>query len=83
MTCDSATDRRLDLRDVKVAQILALRKYGYFDSETVQHVRHVALFFGGASRAGGQAGWTEFIPAYFSELPALIDPAADARVRVA
>ena len=64
--------RRTGFRDVKVAQILAMRKYGYFDCDTVDHVRHVALFFGGASRAAGQAGWADFIPAYFSELPVLI-----------
>lgn len=67
----SAERRRY--HDVKVAQILALRKYAYFDCDTVQHVRHVALFFGGASRSAGQAGWADFIPAYFSELPSLIE----------
>jgi hypothetical protein len=55
-----------------VAQILAVKKYGYFDPETTAHVRHLALFFGAASRAGGQAGQIDFLPAYFSELPALI-----------
>ncbi len=64
--------QRTRFRDVKVAQILAMRKYDYFDCDTVHHVRHVALFFGGASRAAGQAGWADFIPAYFSELPGLI-----------
>ena len=64
--------QRLRFRDVKVAQILALRKYAYFDPDTSDHVRHQALFFGPASRAGGQAGWIEFLPNYFSELPALI-----------
>ena len=66
------SEQRRDFRDVKVAQILPLRKYGYLDSETVEHVRHVALFYGGASRAGGQAGWIDFIPNYFSEIPELI-----------
>lgn len=66
------SEQRRDFRDVSVAQILPLRKYGYFDPETVEHVRHVAYFFGGASRAGGQAGWIDFVPAYFSELPQLI-----------
>jgi acyl-CoA hydrolase len=36
-------------------------------------VRHASLFFGGASRAGGQGGWCDFIPNYFSELPVLIE----------
>jgi acyl-CoA hydrolase len=59
--------------DVKVAQILAMRKYGYFEQACRPHVRHAALFFGGASRAGGQGGWCDFIPNYFSEIPALIE----------
>lgn len=67
------SEQRRDFRGVQVAQILPLRKFGYFDPETVEHVRHVAYFFGGASRPGGQEGWIDFIPAYFSELPQLIE----------
>lgn len=67
------SDQRRRFTDVKVAQILAVRKYGYIDPETAAHVRHVAFFYGAASRAGGQAGWIDFIPAYFSELPSLIE----------
>jgi acyl-CoA hydrolase len=59
--------------DIKVAQILAMRKYGYFEQACRPHVRHAALFFSGASRAGGQGGWCDFIPNYFSEIPALIE----------
>jgi acyl-CoA hydrolase len=59
--------------DIKVAQILAMRKYGYFEQACRPHVRHASLFFGGASRAGGQGGWCDFIPNYFSEIPALIE----------
>ena len=66
------SEQRRDFHDVKVAQILAVRKFGYIDPETVQHVRHVALFYGAATRAGGQAGWIDFIPNYFSEIPTLI-----------
>ena len=66
------SEQRRDFQDVKVAQILAVRKFGYIDPETVQHVRHVALFYGAATRAGGQAGWIDFIPNYFSEIPSLI-----------
>lgn len=67
------SEQRLDFQDVKVAQILAMRKYAYIDPTTTQHVRHVALFFGGATRAGGQEGWIDFIPNYFSEIPAQIE----------
>ena len=67
------SDQRQRFHDVKVAQILALRKFGYFDQASAHHVRHASLFFGGASRASGQGGWCDFIPNYFSELPTLIE----------
>ena len=67
------SERRLSLHDVKVAQILAVRKYGYFDPETSAHVRHVAFFFGAASRAGGHGGWIDFIPCSFSDIPVMIE----------
>lgn len=66
------SEERRRFRDVKVAQILALRKYAYIDPETVENVRHVAFFYGGATRPGGQAGWVDFLPNYFSEIPAMI-----------
>ncbi len=65
--------RRHELRGVAVSQILPLRRFDYLDPATREHVRHDAYFFGGATRAGGQEGWVDFIPAYFSELPMLID----------
>jgi acyl-CoA hydrolase len=67
------SEHYLRFNDVKVAQILAMRKFGYFDQACHAHVRHAALFFGGASRSGGQGGWCDFIPNYFSEIPALIE----------
>jgi acyl-CoA hydrolase len=63
------SEQRREFLDVKVAQILAVRKYAYIDPTTTQHVRHVAFFFGGATRAGGQEGWIDFIPNHFSEIP--------------
>ena len=67
------SDRRREFRDVTVAQMLAMRPYGYFDPATVEHVRHVSMFFGGASRPGGQQRWVDFIPNNFSEMPAMIE----------
>ena len=66
------SEQRREFKGVQVYQILPLRKFAYFDRETAEHVRHVAYFFGGASRPGGQAGWIDFLPSYFSELPTLI-----------
>jgi acyl-CoA hydrolase len=65
--------RRHELHGVQVAQILALRKYDYIDPETAQHIRPVAFFYGGATRPGGQAGWIDYIPNAFSEIPSLIE----------
>lgn len=65
--------QRQRFHNVRVAQILALRKFGYFDQDSAHHVRHAALFLGGASRAAGQGGWCDFIPNYFSEIPVLIE----------
>ena len=45
---------RRNYRGVRISQILPLRKYGYIDPETVDHIRHDAYFFGGATRPGGQ-----------------------------
>src|SRR5450830_113632 len=67
------SEHRRRFHDVKISQILAVKKYGYFDPETTAHVRHEAFFFGAASRAGGQAGIIDFIPSYFSEMPMLIE----------
>jgi len=67
------SEKRFELQNVKIGQILAMRKYSYLDPATTQHIRHVAFFFGGATRAGGQAGWVDFIPNYFSEIPIQIE----------
>ena len=67
------SEQRRDFRDVKVSQVLAMRKYAYIDPTTVEHIRHVAFFYGAATRAGGQEGWIDFTPNYFSEIPAQIE----------
>ncbi len=66
------SDARRSFRDVRICQILPMRKFAYFDPETVAHVRHLAYFFSGTSRPGGLDGWTDFIPANFSEIPDLL-----------
>ena len=67
------SDRRHSLQNVVVSQILALRKYAYLDPATTANIRHVSYFYGPATRAGGQAGWVDFVPSYFSEMPQLIE----------
>ncbi|MDB5886577.1 MAG: acetyl-CoA hydrolase/transferase [Polaromonas sp.] len=66
------SEARREFLNVQVSQILPMRKFAYFDPETAAHVRHASYFFSGVSRPGGQEGWSDFVPAYFSELPDLI-----------
>ncbi|KAB2964515.1 acetyl-CoA hydrolase/transferase C-terminal domain-containing protein [Zoogloea sp.] len=67
------SEHRRDFRDVQVSQILAVRKFGYLDPSTAEHVRHTAYFFSGATRPGFREGVVDFTPSYFSEMPQLID----------
>ncbi|TGE38982.1 acetyl-CoA hydrolase/transferase family protein [Desulfosporosinus fructosivorans] len=67
------SEHRREYHGVKVFQILPLRRFGYIDPETVDHVRHVAYFLGGATRAGAQEGWIDYIPSYFSKMPRMIE----------
>ena len=66
------SEQRQTFHGVTVGQILPLRKYDYIDPATVDHVRHLAFFYGGASRPGGQEGWIDYLPSYFSEMPSMI-----------
>ena len=59
------SEQRRQFNGVQVLQLLAIRKYAYFDPQTAHHVRHCALFFSGASRAAGQEGWADFSPVIF------------------
>ncbi len=66
---DALSDRRRELHDVTVLQMLPLRQPGYLDPDTVQHVRHSSPFLGPANRGGVHDGWIDYTPAHFSELP--------------
>ncbi|HMV16689.1 MAG TPA: acetyl-CoA hydrolase/transferase C-terminal domain-containing protein [Zoogloea sp.] len=70
---NALSEHRRDFHDVKVSQILAVRKMGYLDPTTAQHVRHVAYFFSGATRPGFHEDVVDFRPSYFSEMPQLIE----------
>lgn len=67
------SEERRRFHDVRVSQILTLRKFGYMDPETAEHVRHVAFFLGSPTRPGAQGGWVDFVPNHFSEIPSLIE----------
>jgi len=66
------SEQRQTFHGVTVGQILPLRKFGYIDPATVDHVRHLSFFYGGATRPGGQEGWIDYLPSCFSEMPSMI-----------
>ena len=70
---EALSEQRRALRNVRVAQTLPLRKFAYFDPETAENVRHTAYFFSAVSRPGGHAGWVDFFPNHFYEIPHLIN----------
>lgn len=66
------SERRRELRGVRIGQILPLAPFAYFDPETADNVRHLGYFLGGASRPGAQQGWVDTLACNFSELPQMI-----------
>jgi len=66
------SDRRREFHGVKVAQIVPQLNYDYYDPETAENVCHYSYFFGTPSRKGGQQGWIDYMPNYFSEIPIMM-----------
>lgn len=67
------TAERSRFRDVQVVQLLPMRPHAYLTPDSRAQVRHLSMFFSGVTRPGGQAGWIDWVPSNFSEIPALID----------
>lgn len=65
-------ERRREFQDVKLAQILPVRQYDYYDKETIANVRYAGYFINAPARKLVQEGYGDFIPNHFSELPLLI-----------
>lgn len=64
--------RRDDLRGVTVMQLLPTGHHSYLDPDGTDRIRHNGLFLGGPTRAGAQAGWVDWTPNHFSEIPELL-----------
>jgi len=69
---EALSRRGPDLRGVSVVQLLPTSAQAYLDPATTEQIRHNSLFLGGPSRAGAQAGWVDWTPNHFSEIPSLI-----------
>lgn len=69
---ESLSMQRCEFHDVKVLQLLGLQKFGYLDPATIEHVRHLALFYSATTRPGAEQRWIDFIPNSFGEIPVMI-----------
>ncbi|MGF7185616.1 acyl-CoA hydrolase [Desulfitispora alkaliphila] len=70
---EALSNRRSELKNVVINQILPLRSPAYLDPNTTENIRHNAWFLGGPTRKGFNEGWITATPNYFYELPILIE----------
>lgn len=63
--------RRGELHDVKVHQMLPLKKAAYTERDMAESFRHVSWFTSGASRQAVNEGWADFMPGHFHDYPEL------------
>ena len=68
---DALTERAGELQNVSLVHMVAMGRGTYCQPEYNKSFRHVALFAGTASRAAIAEGRAEYIPCFFSEIPAL------------
>lgn len=62
---------RQDLRDVRVAQMIAHQRLRYLTPEESDRFRHISWFTSGTSRAAVQEGRADFVPCFYHEIPML------------
>ncbi|HBV97505.1 MAG: 4-hydroxybutyrate CoA-transferase [Peptococcaceae bacterium BICA1-7] len=73
-------ERAGELRDVKVHQMLPLRKSAYLDQSLSGSFCHVSWFTSGANRQGVNEGWSDYMPAHFHDIPKMISDYVDVDV---
>lgn len=62
---------REDLTDVRIAQVLAMRKMKYLEPDYSGRFRHISWFTSGASRQAVQEGRGDYVPSFYHEMPML------------
>lgn len=66
---DAMARRGAGLEDVKVHQMLPLRKAAYMEPDMRDRFRHVSWFTSGASRQSVNEGLADFMPGHFHDFP--------------
>ncbi len=60
------------LSEVKIHQLLPLKKRAYMANETAAHLKHVSYFLSGANRAEFHQGMTDLMPNNFHEVTRIL-----------
>ncbi|GAB6157129.1 acetyl-CoA hydrolase/transferase family protein [Desulfotomaculum varum] len=68
---DAMVNRKDELRDVRIHQMIPMRKVKYLEPGMEEHFTHVSWFTSGASRNGVQSGRFDIMPNYFYLSPRL------------
>ncbi|MDO7788603.1 acetyl-CoA hydrolase/transferase family protein [Desulforamulus aquiferis] len=68
---DAMADRKEELRDVRIHQMIPMRPSKYLQPGMEKHFSHVSWFTSGASRNGVQTGRFDIMPNYFYLSPRL------------
>jgi 4-hydroxybutyrate CoA-transferase len=69
---EALADRADELRDVRTAAILVLGEPSYLRPEISSSIRHISLFCSTKTRRAVSEGWGDFMPCFFSQVPALL-----------
>jgi acyl-CoA hydrolase len=83
---EALSERRHEVRDVTVSQLLPMRSYDYLSPYTVGNIRLNSFFVAPPARLGAREGWVDVTPTHFSEVPNLYrrgDIHADVAVSIA
>lgn len=68
---DAMADRKGELRDVRIHQMIPMRPAKYLEPGMEEHFSHVSWFTSGTTRKGVQTGRFDIMPNYFYQSPRL------------
>lgn len=69
---DALARHARNLENIKVHQMLPMRKSPYLAPELSGHIRHISWFNSEPNRQAVNEGWADFMPGYFFEYPRLL-----------
>jgi len=70
---DALMDRKNQLKNVEIVHMVPLGKSQYCSEEMDGHFRHNGIFMGGPTRKSLHAGFSDYTPCFFFEVPRLFE----------